>query len=106
VVIKRGDVWWVELDAASENGFIKTRLCLVVSPDELTALGTAIVAPLVNTGTAGPFRPAVTVKDVSGVLLLEQIRAVESAHLKTRLGRLDDKGLSVALGVLRAMFSA
>jgi mRNA interferase MazF len=104
--MKRGDVWWVELDAVSDNEILKTRLCLIVSPDEMIAeLGTVVVAPMVRQGQAASFRPAITLKEVSGVLVLDQIRAVETSRLKTRMGRIDDKSLNGVLATLRAMFA-
>ena len=103
--MKRGDVWWVELDAVSDNEILKTRLCLIVSPEEMAGLGTVVVAPMVRQGQAASFRPAITLKEVSGVLVLDQIRAVETSRLKTRMGRIDDKSLNGVLATLRAMFA-
>ena len=103
--MKRGDVWWVELDAVTDNEILKTRLCLIVSPEEMAGLGTVVVAPMVRQGQAASFRPAITLKEVSGVLVLDQIRAVETSRLKTRMGRIDDKSLNGVLATLRAMFA-
>jgi mRNA interferase MazF len=104
--MKRGEVWWVELDPVSDNEIVKTRPCLIVSPDDVSAaLGTVMVAPLVSRGREARFRPAIALKDFNGLLLLDQIRAVEKARLTTRMGRIEDKSLHGALATLRAMFA-
>jgi mRNA interferase MazF len=54
---------------------------------------------------AAPFRAAVRFKGKSGLILLEQIRAVDTARLAKRVGAIDDPTLSLALSILQAMFA-
>jgi mRNA interferase MazF len=104
--MKRGETWWIELDPVRDNEILKSRLCVIVSPDVMIdGLRSVIVAPISTSGQAASFRPSVAIKDVSGVLLLDQIRAVDKSRLQTRMGRIEEKSLSEALTVLRSMFS-
>jgi mRNA interferase MazF len=104
--MKRGEVWWIELDPVRDNEILKTRPCVIVSPevmiDELRAV---IVAPVATGAAAASFRPPISAKDLNGLLLLDQIRAVDKSKLRTRLGRIEEKSLNEALTVLRAMFA-
>jgi len=48
-VVKRGEVYWVELDPVVGTEIRKTRPCLVISPDDMNAvLPRVIVAPLTS----------------------------------------------------------
>lgn len=55
-MVKRGEIWQVNLDPTVGSEIKKTRLCVVVSPDELNNnLRTVIVAPLTSKGFLAPF---------------------------------------------------
>ena len=50
-MVKRGEVYWVNLDPTVGTEIKKTRPCLIVSPDDLNAtLPRVIVAPLTSKG--------------------------------------------------------
>jgi mRNA interferase MazF len=98
--MNRGEIWWALL---GEQG---TRPCVIVSPDAMIGdLKTVIVAPLASRGRAVSFRPAVKFDGVDGVLLLDQLRAIDTMQLTRLAGRVDPKMLNKALGTLRAMFA-
>lgn len=68
-------------------------------------LRTVIVAPM-NTGSRNaPFRIAVTHGDKSGLILLDQIRAIDKARLIARLGALNSKTLLTTLRTLQEVFA-
>ena len=44
--IARFEVWLVKLDPTKGREIRRTRPCVVISPDEMAALSTVIVAPM------------------------------------------------------------
>jgi mRNA interferase MazF len=59
-MVKRGDVYWVNLDPAVGSEIKKTRPCLVISPDEMNKhLSTIIIAPMTTNLKRYPTRIAV-----------------------------------------------
>jgi len=54
--IQRFDIWLVQLDPTQGSEIKKTRPCVVLSPDEMSSLKTAIVAPMTSKGFSFPTR--------------------------------------------------
>ncbi len=52
--VDRLDVWLVSLNPTKGREINRTRPCIVVSPDELSALSTVIVAPMTTKGFEVP----------------------------------------------------
>ncbi len=103
----RGEVWLINLDPTVGREIQKARPCVVLSPPELNKhLSTMIVAPLTSGSLPMPFRVATSFDGKSGLMLLEQIRAVDTERLVRKVGKIDRLTLSAALGVLRALFTA
>lgn len=104
--LQRGEVWLINLDPTIGAEIKKTRPCLVVSPPELhNYLRTALVVPLTSKGFAAPFRVAVEFGGVSGLALLDQIRAVDKQRLVKRLGMIDAAALQASMETLQELFA-
>lgn len=104
--MKRGEVWLVALDPTVGSEIQKTRPCLIVSPDELNKIiRRVVVAPLTSGSHPAPFRVPVSFRRRPGLILLDQIRAVDRARFVTQLGALDQTTANKALAVLKDMFS-
>lgn len=104
--MNRGDVHLVRLDPTLGSEIQKTRLCVVVSPDELNAhLRTVLVAPLTTGGRAYPWRIRCRFQHRAGYIVLDQLRTVDRERLVKRLGALSSQTLAEALGALREMFA-
>jgi mRNA interferase MazF len=102
----RGEVWLINLDPTIGSEIQKTRPCVVISPPEINDnLPIMLVAPLTSGSRPAPFRVATTFEGKVGLMLLEQIRAVDSRRLVKKLGQIDRPTLRSALAVLRALFS-
>ena len=84
--ISRFDIWLVQLDPVKGVEIKKTRPCVVVSPDEMSPLKTVIVAPMTTKGFGFPTRIPCTFQGKKGLILLDQIRAVDKSRLVRRLG--------------------
>ena len=102
----RGDIWLVNLDPTVGSEIKKARPCVVVSPTELNEhLRTVIVAPMTSKGFAAPFRVPVTLAGTHGLIVLDQLRAVDKARLVKRLGAVSAKTLSATLVTLQEVFA-
>ena len=102
----RGDVWLINLDPTVGREMQKTRPCVVVSPPEINDyLSTTLVAPLTSGSRPAPFRVSTTFAGKEGLMLLEQVRVVDSARLVRKIGEIDRLNLSAALAVLRSLFA-
>jgi mRNA interferase MazF len=87
--ISRFQVWLVELNPTKGKEINKTRPCVVISPDEMSALSTVVVAPMTTKGFEFPCRVTCRFNGKSGLILLDQIRAVDKSRLIKRLGVID-----------------
>ena len=106
-VIRRGDVFLVELEPTKGREIRKTRPCLIVSPDELNEhLRTVIVAPMTTGGHRYPFRVSCRFQKKDGYVVLDQIRTVDSQRLVRKLGRVSPTALAASLEILQEMFAA
>ena len=104
--MKRGEIWWVALDPTIGSEIQKTRPCLIVSPDVMVkGLRTILVAPLTSRGRSISFRPPVLFKGTAGLALLDQLRAVDKARLRRRMGKVSDETLVHVLTMLRWIFA-
>jgi len=102
----RGEVWLINLDPTIGSEIQKIRPCVVISPPEINEhLPTMIVASLTSGSRPTPFRVATTLAGKSGLLLLEQVRTVDTRRLVKKVGQIDRLTLSAALAVLRSLFA-
>lgn len=89
-VVKRGEVYWVNLDPTVGSEIQKTRPALIVSPDDMNAaLPRVIIAPLTSGGQPLGCRPEVEFKGKSARILLDQLRSVDKQRLGSRVGKID-----------------
>ena len=106
-MVKRGEVWLAALDPTVGSEIQKTRPCLIVSPDEMNGhLRTVIAAPMTTGSRAAPFRVHVRFQGKDGLVLADQMRALDKKRLLKRLGRVDAATLDAMLTVLREVFEA
>ncbi|WP_420991801.1 type II toxin-antitoxin system PemK/MazF family toxin [Cupriavidus sp. 30B13] len=105
-MVARGEVWLVALDPTIGSEVQKTRPCVVVSPPEMhDHLRTVIVAPMTSKGRHAPFRVPVTFMGKDGLILLDQIRAVDKARLLKKAGVVADNTLLNSLRSLQEVFA-
>jgi mRNA interferase MazF len=105
-VVKRGEIWLVDLDPTVGSEIKKTQPCVVISPPEMhDYLRTAIIAPMTTGSRPAPFRIAVRHGGKQGLILLDQIRAVDKTRLVKRAGAVSRAVLSAILGALAEVFA-
>jgi mRNA interferase MazF len=68
-------------------------------------LRTVIVAPMTTKSRAAPFRIGVTHGGRKGLILLDQMRAVDKTRLAKKLGTVSAKTLTSALNTLQEVFT-
>lgn len=79
---------------------------MVVSPPEMhDHLRTVIVTPMSSKSRPAPFRVAVTCEGHKGLILLDQLRAVDKVRLAKRFGAVSTKTLVGTLGTLWEVFA-
>jgi mRNA interferase MazF len=101
-----GDVWLVTLDPTAGGEIRKSRPCVVVAPSEMNDyLRTVIVAPMTMKSHPAPFRIPLSHGSKKGLILLDQIRAVEKTRLAKKMGRISAKTLSATLNTLKEVFA-
>ncbi len=106
MVVKRFDVYLVNLDPTLGSEIKKTRPCLIISPDEMNRyIATVIVAPMTTKGRSYPSRVECHFQGQDGQIVLDQIRTVDKARLVRRLGRIDEQTQTQVLSVLAELFA-
>jgi mRNA interferase MazF len=104
-LVTRGDIWVVNLDPTQGSEIRKSRPCVVVSPPEmLDHLRTVLVAPMTSKGQPAPFRIPITHDGQKGLVLLDQIRAVDKTRLVRKSGRTSSSTLANILATLQTIF--
>ncbi|MDP1770971.1 MAG: type II toxin-antitoxin system PemK/MazF family toxin [Methylobacter sp.] len=104
MVVKRFDVYLIELDPAIGSEIKKTRPCVIVSPNEMNCLKTVLIAPMTTKGFHAPSRVELQFQDKTGLVLLDQLRAVDKSRLVKKLGTIDAKAQKMISSTLVDMF--
>lgn len=106
VVIKRFDIFLVNLDPTIGSKIQKTRPCVVISPDEMNRyIATVIIAPMTTKGRAYPTRVICQFQGKDGQIILDQIRTVDKTRLVKRLGQINQDEQRAVVNTLTEMFA-
>ena len=106
VVVKRFDVFLVNLDPTVGSEIQKTRPCIVVSPDEMNRyIATVILAPMTTKGKRYPTRVVCQFQGKDGQIVLDQIRTIDKARLVKKLGQISQDEQRAVLDTLAEMFA-
>jgi mRNA interferase MazF len=106
VVVKRFDVFLVNLDPTVGSEIQKTRPCVVVSPDEMNRyISTVIIAPMTTKGKVYPTRIICQFQGKDGQIVLDQIRTIDKTRLVKKLGQISQDEQKSVLDTLAKMFA-
>ncbi len=102
--IRRYDIYLVKLNPVVGSEIQKTRPCIVISPNEINMLKTVIIAPMTSQGFEFIFRPKINFNNKDGLVLLDQIRAVDKSRLVKKVGKVSKETSKNISKVLVEMF--
>ncbi|PSM47940.1 transcriptional regulator [Chroococcidiopsis sp. CCALA 051] len=106
MVVKRFDVFLINLDPTVGSEIQKTRPCVIVSPNEMNQyIATVIVAPMTTKGQPYPTRIACQFQGKDGQIVLDQIRTVDKTRLVKKLGQINSNEQKAVLDILAEMFA-
>ncbi|MCE7068513.1 type II toxin-antitoxin system PemK/MazF family toxin [Dyadobacter sp. CY326] len=106
MVVKRFEIYFVNLDPTIGSEIKKSRPCVVISPDDINrSLNTVIIAPLTSTIKRYPTRVDCVVSNKSGQIAIDQLRAIDKARLFKKIGTLDATAADSVLEVIKALFA-
>jgi mRNA interferase MazF len=106
MVVRRFDVYLVNLDPTIGSETQKTRPCLIISPNDMnTHIQTVIIAPMTTKAREYPTRVLCIFANKDGQIVLDQIRTVDKRRLVKRLGTIDERTQRSVLDVLAELFA-
>jgi len=106
MVIKRFDVYLINLAPTVGSEIKKTRPCLIISPDEMNRhIKTVIVAPMTTAGKAYPTRVFCEFQGRKGQIVLDQIRTIDKSRLIKKTGTIDPQFQAEVISTLQSMFA-
>ena len=104
--IYRFDIWLVQLDPTKGSEIKKTRPCVIISPDEMSSLKIAIIAPMTaSKGFNFPTRIKCTFQGKKGLILLDQMRTVDKSRLIQKLGMISQSAQVKTVNCLQELFA-
>jgi mRNA interferase MazF len=105
-MVKRFEIYWINLDPTIGCEIKKLRPCLIISPDELNQnLNTVIIAPLTTTFRAYPSRLNLNFNGKKGQIVLDQIRTVDKSRLVEQAGSISRSTAKKVIDLLLEIFS-
>ncbi|HEX6278624.1 MAG TPA: type II toxin-antitoxin system PemK/MazF family toxin [Pyrinomonadaceae bacterium] len=105
-MVKRFDVYLINLDDQPSDDPKNTRPAVVISPDELNRnIETAIVAPLSATKALFPTRVPVNFLNETRYVILDQIQTVDAERLVKRIGEVENSAREALIEKLQELFA-
>ena len=105
-MVKRFEVYWVNLDPTEGAEIKKKRPCIIISPDEMNnSLRTVIIAPMTSTLKTYPSRVGLNFKGKKGQVVLDQIRTIDKTRLINKAGDVNKSTQEKISNILIEMFS-
>ena len=105
-MVKRFEVFLVNLDPTIGVEIQKRRPCLIISPNEMNRnVKTTIIAPMTTKSRNFPTRIACEFEHKNGFIVLDQIRAIDQIRLIKKLGEINNETQVLVLDKLQEIFS-
>jgi len=100
--IKQYEIILVNLDPSIGSEMKKTRPCVILSPNEMNMyLQNVIIAPVTNTSKPYPTRVKIKNKEVTGWVVLDQIRTIDKIRIVKTLTKLTPKEIVAIKQILK-----
>ncbi len=105
-MVKRFDVYLINLDTEPSDDAKNTRPAVIVSPDEANEhLEHVLIAPLSSGKMRYPTRIATKFLNAERFIVLDQIRAVDRKRLVKNIGTIDKAARTAVTETLLEMFA-
>ncbi len=106
MVIRRFEVYLINLDPTIGREIKKTRPCLIISPDDMNKyLSTVIIAPMTTKERTYPTRINCQFDGKEGQIVLDQIRTIDKVRIIKNLGKINNPTQKEVLVTLAELFS-
>ena len=103
--INQYDIILVNLDPSIGSEMKKTRPCVVISPNEMNKyLQNIIIAPITNTSKPYPTRLEIKNKEVTGWVVLDQVRTIDKTRIVKTLSNLTKNEIAITKQILKELF--
>jgi len=105
-MVKRFEIYLVNLDSEVSDDPKNTRPAVVISPDEMNRfLENVLIAPISSTKLKYPTRVAIQFLNSERAVILDQIRSVEIERLVKKVGEVDERSQKAILDRLAELFA-
>lgn len=103
--IRQYQIILVNLDPTIGSEIKKTRLCVVISPDEMNNhLRTVVIAPMTTSYKNYPTRVEIKHDNKIGRIVLDQIRTIDKQRILKDLGKLSRPEIKEVKAILKETF--
>ena len=103
--IKQYQIILVNLDPTVGSEIKKTRLCVLISPDEMNNhLRTVVIAPMTTSSKNYPTRVEIKHDNKIGWIVLDQIRTIDKQRILKDLGKLSKPEIKEVKAILKETF--
>lgn len=103
--IKQYQIFLVNLDPTLGSEIQKTRLCVVVSTNEMNKyLQTIVVCPMTINLREYPTRVAATTDNKKGMIIIDQIRTIDKSRIINFFGNLNNTEIRNCKRVIKQTF--
>lgn len=103
--LKQYQIVLVNLDPTIGSEMKKTRLCVIISPDEMNKhLQTLVIAPMTSSSKLYPTRVQVKHNASKGWVVLDQIRTIDRKRIVKILDQLNTKEVIRVKSILKETF--
>ncbi len=105
-MVKRFDIYLINLDEEVSSDAKNTRPCVVVSPDEMNGnVAHVVIAPVSSSSGLYPTRIPLDLLNSERFILLDQLRAIETGRLVKKIGEVDAATQKLTLDTLQEFFA-
>ncbi len=106
MVVKKSEVWLVDLDPTMGSEIKKIRPAVIISPNQMNHnINTVIIAPMTTKKNNFPTRVEIVFDGKSGQIVLDQIRTIDKTRLIKKIGNINKSTQIQVTSILQQLFS-
>lgn len=105
-MVKRFEIYLINLDERVTNDPKNTRPGVVVSPDEMNKFTDhVLIAPIASTNAKYPTRVPIEFLNAERYIILDQLRAVDKERLVKKIGEINKSSAVSVVDLLQELFA-